>query len=188
MSTSDVNRYDRQIRAWGFETQRRLQASKIFVKGINWTSIECMKNLILAGVGKIVIFDESNKQNTDLQVLSTLNPNTQMEFTYQPEITNYDVICLFDSDEDTIEEAIKSDKVVIVCFGVAAYLVYQQRDFHFNTESEKTDNLGYTICGGLISQMIVDHLPPLTTPVALKLDYSPSNYSAKIVSVAEASN
>lgn len=180
MSTSDVNRYDRQIRAWGFETQRRLQASTVFVKGLNHASIECMKNLILAGVGGIVIYDESNKQNCDLEVLATLNPNSKMTFTYTPDLSSYDIICLFDSDDETITEAIRLKKVVIVCFNTAAYLIYDTEAVEFDRNSEKTDALGYSICGALISQMIVDHLPPIENPIVLKLDYSPSNYSAKV--------
>ncbi|CAN0097045.1 unnamed protein product, partial [Heterosigma akashiwo] len=42
--------YDRQIRLWGLEAQKRMRSSKVFFAGINALSLEVCKNLVLAGV------------------------------------------------------------------------------------------------------------------------------------------
>ena len=63
MSLKNPDRYDRQIRAWGFETQKRLECCSFLFIGINEASIECTKNLILAGVMEIHYINIGNNQN-----------------------------------------------------------------------------------------------------------------------------
>ena len=50
-------RYDRQIRVWGSEGQRRLEASRALMLGSGPTSCEVAKNLILGGVRCVTIVD-----------------------------------------------------------------------------------------------------------------------------------
>eukprot|EP01041_Mallomonas_annulata_P007354 gene7354-15011_t len=57
--------YDRQIRLWGVEAQRRLQGSKVLVCGIRGLNLEVAKNLVLAGLN-LVIQDSSNIFADDL--------------------------------------------------------------------------------------------------------------------------
>ena len=58
LNGDSITRYDRQIRAWGFETQKKLQQSQIGFMGITPGSMDFAKNLILAGVGQADFYDE----------------------------------------------------------------------------------------------------------------------------------
>ncbi|KAL6584285.1 SUMO-activating enzyme subunit 1B-1 [Orobanche minor] len=50
--------YDRQIRVWGADAQRRLSKSHILVSGLKGTVIEFCKNIVLAGVGSVTLNDD----------------------------------------------------------------------------------------------------------------------------------
>ena len=41
--------YDRQIRLWGADAQRRIQASRVLFLGLGPANVELVKNLVLAG-------------------------------------------------------------------------------------------------------------------------------------------
>ncbi|XP_064969361.1 SUMO-activating enzyme subunit 1A isoform X2 [Musa acuminata AAA Group] len=50
--------YDRQIRVWGVDAQKRLSKAQILVSGLNGTSVEFCKNIVLAGVGSLTLMDD----------------------------------------------------------------------------------------------------------------------------------
>lgn len=50
--------YDRQIRVWGVDAQRRLSKSHVFVSGLKGTCVEFCKNIVLAGVGSLTLNDD----------------------------------------------------------------------------------------------------------------------------------
>jgi ubiquitin-like 1-activating enzyme E1 A len=50
--------YDRQLRVWGVEAQRRLGRSSFFVAGLTGLSAEACKNVVLAGIGSVTLFDD----------------------------------------------------------------------------------------------------------------------------------
>ncbi|OMO84159.1 UBA/THIF-type NAD/FAD binding protein [Corchorus capsularis] len=50
--------YDRQIRVWGADAQRRLSKSHILVYGMKGTVSEFCKNIVLAGVGSVTLVDD----------------------------------------------------------------------------------------------------------------------------------
>ncbi|XP_010529098.1 PREDICTED: SUMO-activating enzyme subunit 1B-1-like [Tarenaya hassleriana] len=50
--------YDRQIRVWGADAQRRLSKSHILVSGVKGTVAEFCKNIVLAGVGSVTLVDD----------------------------------------------------------------------------------------------------------------------------------
>lgn len=50
--------YDRQIRVWGVDAQRRLSKSHILVSGMTGTIVEFCKNIVLAGVGSLTLVDD----------------------------------------------------------------------------------------------------------------------------------
>ncbi len=52
------NKYDRQIRIWGAQGQKKLTNAKIAILGCSGASIEAAKNLILPGIGTVDIFDD----------------------------------------------------------------------------------------------------------------------------------
>ncbi|XP_042503401.1 SUMO-activating enzyme subunit 1B-1-like isoform X2 [Macadamia integrifolia] len=49
--------YDRQIRVWGVDAQRRLSKSHILVSGMKGVVVEFCKNIILAGIGSLTLMD-----------------------------------------------------------------------------------------------------------------------------------
>jgi len=58
--------YDRQIRLWGFDAQRRLRNSSILIVGGKALSNEVCKNLVLAGIGSLTIVDDEKVTPQDL--------------------------------------------------------------------------------------------------------------------------
>ena len=50
--------YDRQLRVWGVEAQRRLGQATFFVAGLTGLSAEACKNVVLAGIGSVTLFDD----------------------------------------------------------------------------------------------------------------------------------
>lgn len=50
--------YDRQLRVWGVEAQKRLGGSKFFVAGLTGLASEACKNVVLAGVGTVLLYDD----------------------------------------------------------------------------------------------------------------------------------
>ncbi|CAI9773828.1 unnamed protein product [Fraxinus pennsylvanica] len=58
LTEQETTLYDRQIRVWGVDTQRRLSKSRVFVSGIKGTVVEFCKNIVLAGVGSLTVNDD----------------------------------------------------------------------------------------------------------------------------------
>lgn len=52
-------RYDRQLRLWGEHGQAILEASRVLIIGVNTTSCEVAKNLILPGIGRLILMDNT---------------------------------------------------------------------------------------------------------------------------------
>ncbi|ALC47807.1 Aos1 [Drosophila busckii] len=50
--------YDRQIRLWGLESQKRLRTAKILISGLNGLGAEITKNIILSGVNSVKLHDD----------------------------------------------------------------------------------------------------------------------------------
>ena len=59
-------RYDRQLRLWGEHGQSALEKASILVCGVNTTTCELTKNLILPGVGRVILADPDTVTETDL--------------------------------------------------------------------------------------------------------------------------
>ncbi len=57
MNANEV--YDRQIRLWGVEAQKRMQEARVLVCGVRGMNIEVLKNIILAGSNAVVIDDDN---------------------------------------------------------------------------------------------------------------------------------
>ncbi|EDW68342.2 SUMO-activating enzyme subunit 1 [Drosophila virilis] len=50
--------YDRQIRLWGLESQKRLRTANILISGLNGLGAEITKNIILSGVNLVKLHDD----------------------------------------------------------------------------------------------------------------------------------
>lgn len=51
--------YDRQIRVWGVDAQRRLSKVRVLVVGMSNVIAEICKNIVLAGIGSLTLMDDS---------------------------------------------------------------------------------------------------------------------------------
>ena len=202
MTHEELDRYDRQIRAWGFETQQRLHSCHFLFLGVNRTSLECMKNLILAGAGSVSVagHDENVSEfGEDLKFLSELNPHCPMRVIPLNEIINvnkcfimseivesYDFICLFNADEEVIRQIILCTKTLLVCFNAVAEIIYLRPNFDCqqmkNKEAgrKKLQPIEETVVGALVSQMIVDYLPPHDQSMQYEMVFDPVKLSASV--------
>lgn len=90
--------YDRQIRLWGLDAQKRLRASRVLLVGIRGIGAEICKNLVLSGVKSFTIVDPNpvneqdflsqflvqrqdlgkNRAESSLQRAQQLNPMVQV--------------------------------------------------------------------------------------------------------------
>lgn len=68
LTAEEAELYDRQIRLWGLENQKKLRNSKILIAGLNGLGAEIAKNIILAGVKMVTFLD--SKQVTKLDFAS----------------------------------------------------------------------------------------------------------------------
>ena len=58
--------YDRQIRLWGMNAQLQLRKARILVIGVDGLCTEVCKNICLAGVSSIHIWDDKNIDKIDV--------------------------------------------------------------------------------------------------------------------------
>lgn len=58
--------YDRQIRLWGADAQKRLRVAKVLLAGFRGILTEVCKNLVLAGVNNVTILDQDPIRPSDL--------------------------------------------------------------------------------------------------------------------------
>ncbi|XP_015112338.1 SUMO-activating enzyme subunit 1 [Diachasma alloeum] len=57
LTDAEAELYDRQIRLWGLESQKRLRLAKVLLIGLNGFGAEVAKNIILAGIKSIKFLD-----------------------------------------------------------------------------------------------------------------------------------
>ncbi|CAE6520216.1 unnamed protein product [Rhizoctonia solani] len=58
--------YDRQIRLWGLDAQQRMRNATVLVVRLQGVATEAIKNIVLAGIGKLIIVDAEVVTETDL--------------------------------------------------------------------------------------------------------------------------
>ncbi|CAN6650931.1 DNA damage tolerance protein RHC31 [Trichomonascus vanleenenianus] len=66
ISADEVALYDRQIRLWGLEAQNRMRNSKILIVNLGALAAEVAKNIVLAGIGSLVVLDNKTVDAQDL--------------------------------------------------------------------------------------------------------------------------
>uniref|UniRef100_A0A1B0C9L3 SUMO-activating enzyme subunit 1 n=1 Tax=Lutzomyia longipalpis TaxID=7200 RepID=A0A1B0C9L3_LUTLO len=59
LTVQEAELYDRQIRLWGLESQKRIRTARILICGINGLGAEISKNIILAGVKSVTFLDHN---------------------------------------------------------------------------------------------------------------------------------
>lgn len=55
ISKDEISLYDRQIRLWGVDGQKRLHNARVLVVGFGAVAVEAVKNLVLAGAGTLTL-------------------------------------------------------------------------------------------------------------------------------------
>ena len=55
LTDAQAEMYDRQLRVWGVSTQLKIAKAKVLVIGASPNNLECAKNIVLAGVSKVVL-------------------------------------------------------------------------------------------------------------------------------------
>lgn len=58
LTEDEAELYDRQIRLWGLESQKRIRTSRILICGLNGLGAEIAKNIILSGVKSVTLLDD----------------------------------------------------------------------------------------------------------------------------------
>ncbi|KAG6813586.1 hypothetical protein H0H92_009630 [Tricholoma furcatifolium] len=66
LTEEEASRYDRQMRLWGLEAQQRMRNATILVVQLKGTATEAIKNMVLAGIGKLIMVDGENVTEEDL--------------------------------------------------------------------------------------------------------------------------
>lgn len=122
----DENLYSRQIAVYGIDAVRSLSDSKVLINGLNGTSLEIVKHLILSGINTLSILDNSyvkledlsdlyylkeedigkNKLSCVINNLRSLNPYVCV---LENELINYDLYILLNG---SINDAIKINNEV----------------------------------------------------------------------------
>lgn len=66
LSAEDRALYDRQIRLWGSEAQKRIQSAHVLLVSLRAIGTEIAKNLTLAGISSLTIIDDEPVTEEDL--------------------------------------------------------------------------------------------------------------------------
>jgi len=94
ITEQEAELYDRQIRLWGLDAQKRLRAARVCLLGVGGLGAEIAKNLVLSGVNQLAMVDHctvseqdatsqflaprdelgQNRAESSLQRLQQLNP------------------------------------------------------------------------------------------------------------------
>lgn len=64
--SDEASLYDRQIRLWGLEAQNRMRSSTVLVLSLRSLAHETIKNLVLAGIGRLIVMDDGVVTEEDL--------------------------------------------------------------------------------------------------------------------------
>ena len=120
ISSAEIEQYDRQIRLWGLDAQKRLRRANVLVIGLGGLGSEVVKNIVLAGVHSITLMDSRDVIENDLlsQLLITpqsLGKNIAMASQARTQELNPNVIVKVDKED--IKEKNKDffDQFHVVC-------------------------------------------------------------------------
>ncbi|KAI0669178.1 hypothetical protein C8Q78DRAFT_977925 [Trametes maxima] len=124
--------YDRQIRLWGLEAQQRMRNATILVVRLKGVATEAIKNIVLAGIGKLIVVDSNDVAEEDLGAsfffrdedvgkkrvdvakarIESLNPLVAVETlsdatalegdALEALLGGVDMVCVTDSDRNTL--------------------------------------------------------------------------------------
>ncbi|KAI8978844.1 hypothetical protein BD414DRAFT_421743 [Trametes punicea] len=132
ITEDEVAVYDRQIRLWGLEAQQRMRNATILMVRLKGVATEAIKNIVLAGIGKLIVVDPDNVAEEDLGAgfffrdedvgrkrvdvakprIESLNPLVVVETVLEPSVLEddgfdklldgVDMVCITDSDRNSL--------------------------------------------------------------------------------------
>lgn len=158
--------YDRQIRLWGLDAQKRLRAAKVLLVGVRGLGAEVAKNIVLAGVRSLTLLDHTkvtkedacsnfllarsdvgkNRAECSRERTQLLNPMVDVtadgeDVTNKPDdfFTNFDVVCALcckPSELYRINKICSANKVKFYCGDVFGYYGYMFSDLGLHEYAE----------------------------------------------------
>ncbi|XP_036417254.1 SUMO-activating enzyme subunit 1 [Colossoma macropomum] len=158
ISEEEAAQYDRQIRLWGLEAQKRLRGSRVLLVGLRGLGAEVAKNLILAGVKGLTLLDHEqvteesrraqflipvdadgqNQAQASLERAQFLNPmvevkadTDQVESKSDDFFLQFDAVCLTGCSRDLmvrVDQLCASKNIKVFCGDVFGYHGYMFSD------------------------------------------------------------
>ncbi|XP_060561529.1 SUMO-activating enzyme subunit 1-like [Ruditapes philippinarum] len=159
--------YDRQIRLWGLDAQRRLRAARVLLIGVRGLGAEVAKNIVLAGVKSLTLLDHTNvteedacsnflvartdvgKNRAECSRDRTQLLNPMVDVTADPQdvdnkpddfYKNFDVICALcckPTQLYKINTICSENKIKFYCGDVMGYYGYMFSDLGFHEYAEE---------------------------------------------------
>ncbi|XP_062329654.1 SUMO-activating enzyme subunit 1 [Osmerus eperlanus] len=154
ISEEEAAQYDRQIRLWGLDAQKRLRGSRVLLVGMGGLGAEVAKNLILAGVKGLTMLDHeqvteesgraqflipvtargTNRAQASLERAQYLNPmvevkaDTERVDTKRDEFfLQFDAVCLTGCSRDLsvrVDQLCSQRNIKVFCGDVFGYHGY----------------------------------------------------------------
>ncbi|XP_023667860.1 SUMO-activating enzyme subunit 1 [Paramormyrops kingsleyae] len=154
ISEEEAAQYDRQIRLWGLDAQKRLRGSRVLLVGLQGLGAEVAKNLILAGVKGLTLLDHEqvteessraqflipvgsegqNRAEASLERAQYLNPMVEVKADTErveskPDefFLQFDAVCLTGCPRDLmvrIDQVCAQKNVKVFCGDVFGYHGY----------------------------------------------------------------
>ncbi|XP_034024552.1 SUMO-activating enzyme subunit 1 [Thalassophryne amazonica] len=154
ISEEEAAQYDRQIRLWGLEAQKRLRGSRMLLVGLGGLGAEVAKNLILAGVKRLTLLDHEqateescraqflvpamaqgrNRAEASLERAQNLNPmvevhadSERVEGKPDDYFLQYDAVCLTGCSRDLmvrVDQLCTQHNIKVFCGDVYGYYGY----------------------------------------------------------------
>ncbi|XP_067942335.1 SUMO-activating enzyme subunit 1-like [Watersipora subatra] len=159
--------YDRQIRLWGLDAQKRMRASNILVISANGLTGEVMKNIVLAGINSLTLLDSTlvseehlsamflvnsshigqNLAEASLDAIRQLNPlvNVSADVSNAMEkpveyFKRFDIVCMSSTNLDDITriDSICSDnRVKFLCGSVFGFYGFMFSNLGYHEYAEE---------------------------------------------------
>ncbi|XP_071762765.2 SUMO-activating enzyme subunit 1 [Centroberyx gerrardi] len=154
ISEEEAAQYDRQIRLWGLDAQKRLRGSRVLLVGLGGLGAEVAKNLILAGVKGLTLLDHEqvteescraqflvpvtaqgqNRAQASLERAQYLNPMVEVRAVAKPVedqpddfFQQFDAVCLTGCSRDLmvrVDQLCSQRNIKVFCGDVYGYYGY----------------------------------------------------------------
>ncbi|KAL7416082.1 hypothetical protein BDY24DRAFT_380949 [Mrakia frigida] len=169
--------YDRQIRLWGLEAQQKMRSSTILIVNLKSLAAETIKNVVLAGIGRLIVMDSEVVAPEDLGAgflfregdgvvgqkrvlaalpqIQSLNPLVKVT----PMTTTSPLINVAGeepSSEDEMDAFLRKEEIDIVCVTDAS----KEDMLRINASCRRTSTLFYGAGGYAFTGYIFSDLGP----------------------------